>query len=251
MAALLGAGGRRDRRVHDPRRPQRQRRHPGRGRDGGRAHPPAPARPGAARHRPRGVRRGPRAEPADRPRPGACPRRTGGAAARPAAAGHVGDRGRAPPGRAARRRRRPAPVVSTDAAGVPTSTCGGGPGGTASGSNRPWRPPCSPPCARKQGDVLVFLPGAGEIRRVGDLLDRRADRFGDRRAQLGAVDVRPLHGIARAPPTRTPRWPRARPGGDGSCWPPTSPSPASPSTACGSWSTAGWLERRASTPGPA
>ena len=90
------------------------------------------------------------------------------------------------------------------------------------------------------GDVLVFLAGAADIRRVG-----RA-RWNGR--------CRPTSTCARSSarsrsPSRTWRWPRRRPDVDGSCSPPTSPRPASPWTACRSWSTADRCAAPATTRG--
>ena len=87
--------------------------------------------------------------------------------------------------------------------------------------------------AEAPGDMLVFLPGAGEIRRVQGML---SDVGND-------VDVLPLFGeLAAGGPGRGAASPR-KPGAARSCSPPTSPRPASPSTACASSWTAG-LERR-------
>ena len=92
------------------------------------------------------------------------------------------------------------------------------------------------------GDVLVFLPGIGEIRRVQRLLeaslpDRRRRVPAGRRAIAGRAGPR-----ARAV---------AAPVGGGWCCPPTSPSRRSPSTACAWWSTPASPVCRASISAPA
>ena len=66
------------------------------------------------------------------------------------------------------------------------------------------------------GDVLVFLPGIGEIRRAGEVLRPRGRAATSTSASWPAPCRRP---------SRTSPSPRRRPGGGGSCWPPTSPRP--------------------------
>ena len=76
------------------------------------------------------------------------------------------------------------------------------------------------------GDVLVFLPGAREIRRVQGQLRRRRARSRCCRCSATSRPRRRMRRCNRPPPARA-RW----------CSPPTSPRPASPSPACASWST--------------
>ena len=90
------------------------------------------------------------------------------------------------------------------------------------------------------GDVLVFLPGIGEITRVRERL---------------VASLPPTSTFVRSPArcrsrTRTSRWHRRRPVGAGSCSPPTSPRRRSPSRASASSSTAASPGRRGSTPAP-
>ena len=79
----------------------------------------------------------------------------------------------------------------------------------------------------EEGDVLVFLPGAGEIRRVAALLGGVA------------ADVIPLHGSL--PPEQQDRAILPEPAGPTErwCWPPPSPRRASRSREYASWWTAG------------
>ena len=174
-------GGRGHRRLPDPRRAPGRRAHPDRGGDRGDPHPPPPARSLAPRRRPGDLRRDPRAEPAGRPGPGAHPRRPGGAAARAPHPRHVGHARHRAGRRAARtdcRRRRcwdgPAPVVASDGRSHPVDVR--------------WRPTARPPAGRGRGgrgaaraavgcgDVLVFLAGAADIRRVRSSLARAVPR---------------------------------------------------------------------------
>ena len=76
------------------------------------------------------------------------------------------------------------------------------------------------------GDVLVFLPGVGEIRAVAGAL-----------GTVSEVEILPLHG-ACPPPSRT--GPSGRAGTGTSCWPPTWPNRASRLPAWGSWWTRAW-----------
>ena len=170
---------------HAP-RDAREQAHAHRSRHRGRVHAHAAKRSGARRRGRRVVRRVPRAQPARRHGPGVRARFAGEPVARPAAAGDVRDAGR-------RRRRQ---VVRRRA------------GGHGRGPRVPGRDPLrraaacrccrvaamSPELgvvraikralAEAPGDMLVFLPGAGEIRRVQGML-----------AGVGSdVDVLPLFG---------------------------------------------------------
>ncbi len=95
-----------------------------------------------------------------------------------------------------------------------------------------------------EGDILVFLPGAGEIRRVERALaDARSSAGPSTSGPSTAISSREAQDLAIQPGTRraSARW----------CWPRTSPRPASPSRASAWSSTAAWSAARASTPGAA
>ena len=205
----------------------------------GRAHPPAAARPGAARRR--------RSSCSTRSTSATCRptsawrwRSTRRATLRPdlRIAGDVGDtatsaalrRCSATARRVVDERRAPAPRRRLRWR-PPTAT--------SAHRARPPPAPCGPALRDETGDVLVFLPGIGEIRRVEPAARRR---------RCPPTSTSPAGRRAVARPSRTSPWPRRRRAAAGSCCPPTSPRRRSPSTACASWSTAGWPASRASTP---
>ena len=97
--------------------------------------------------------------------------------------------------------------------------------------------------AENDGDVLVFLPGIGEILRC-------RDRLG---ATLGArpIDIRPLAGALSVEDQDRALAAVSRRSGGGSCWRRTSPRRRSRSTACVSSSTAGSPALPDSMPGRA
>ena len=155
---------------HDARRTARRRGHPGRGGHRGCAHPPPPARSGAA------------------PAPASwCSTRSTSGTCRPTSAWRLpSTSGRRcgptcaslamsatptpPPGRACSEVDEPAPVRQHGRPGVPTRRALAAPGASdrlepaAVGRRR------LSALRDEAGDVLVFLPGAAEIRRVGELL---------------------------------------------------------------------------------
>ena len=87
--------------------------------------------------------------------------------------------------------------------------------------------------------MLVFLPGAREIRRVQSLL-AAGPATARSRCCRSSVSSRARRRMPRSrpPPPARARW----------CSPPTSPRPASPSRACASWSTPGWCAGRCFDP---
>ena len=174
--------------------------HAHRGRHRGHLHAADPRRSVARRRRRRAVRRISRALARRRPRPRAGARRAAGPARGPEAPGDVGD-ARRRAGRGAARRR----------AG------GREPGPQLSGRNALSRPRCRARAIERQvadaveralraetGSLLVFLPGAGEIRRTETLLKERVrDPTVDIVALYGALDAREQdRAIAPAPPGR-------------------------------------------------
>ena len=205
MAATTRDPGRRPDRLPDPRRAPHQRGDPDRGGHRRRADPATAARPRTPRCRRRDLRRGPRTQPHGRPRIGVHHRSRRHHPTRPRDRGDVGDpRHRGPPTgarRARRHERRPdvrrrhplAPPI----AGPP----GGRPGGSGKGPRRPPRlavhQPIEPDVvaavqravASDDGDVLVFLPGIGEIRRVERALAGGLPAHVDVHALAGALTL--------------------------------------------------------------
>ena len=99
--------------------------------------------------------------------------------------------------------------------------------GRADGASRPRVARAIAARCDDDGDVLVFLPGAGEIRRVAVLLG-------------GSEQPRSCPCTAPSRPAQQDRRSVPMPAGAARwCWPPPSPRPASPSTACASWSMPG------------
>ncbi len=169
---------------------------PHRGRHRGRPDAPPAERPRASRSRHRDLRRGPRTQPHDRPRAGTGPRRRLDDPTRPTDPGDVGDAGRRGSDQAPRRagRREPGPHVRRrDALGAGRLHRRSGAvervGPSCNDRGPASSPRSSPPCCERlreqTGDVLVFLPGIGEIRRTEAQL---ADVVGP------DVDVFPLAG---------------------------------------------------------
>ena len=221
-------GGRRHRRLPHARRAPRGTGHPHRGRHRGDPHPPPPTGPVAPRHRAGDLRRDPRAQPPGRPRARPHPRRPRRAASRPAHPGHVGHPRHRPGRQRARRRRTGAGDRAARAAPTPSRSDGvlpEHPGVDRRAWPRRRRRRSSTRCVHDEGDVLVFLAGAADIRRVESLL-------GGRGRPATSMSVRCS---ARSPsPSRTWRWPPRRRVAAGSCSPPTSPRPASRSRASAS-----------------
>ena len=245
MASLLGedVGGIVGYRTRDERRVGTADTH--RGRDRGDPHPPAPARSGAARRRAGRVRRGARAEPADRSRPGVRPRRAAHDP-RPTFASWRCRRRSTPVGwphcSARRCRRRRCARDRGRRAGRTPSMCGG----SRSEPNEPARAghldgDRRPPSGARRATCSSSSPGAGEIRRVAQLLETA----GVRRAQA-STSARCSACCRRGGTGRRACY-RALPVGAGSCSPPTSPRRASRSRACGSSSTAASLAPPGST----
>ena len=89
-----------------------------------------------------------------------------------------------------------------------------------------------------KGSLLVFLPGAAEIRRTETLLrERVSDPAIEIYTLFGALEQQEQdRAIAPTPPGRRK-----------SCWPPRSRKPRSPSKACGLWWTAGLRACRATS----
>ena len=215
MAPHARRDGRRDGRLPHAARHARRAADAHRGRHRRRAHAHAAGRSGARRRRPRHLRRIPRAQPRRRPRPRADARDAGAVCARICACSSCRRRStatrvarcsatrRSSPARDAAFRSRRA--ISSRAAERPHR-----------GGGRARDPPRAR--TRTSGSMLVFLPGAGEIRRVERLLaERDLGRDVDHRAALR----RPAAGGAGSRRSR----PRP-PAGARWCSRPRSPRPA-------------------------
>ena len=171
--------GRRDRRLPDARRTPHRAGDANRGPHRGSADPPGAARSRTAGRRRRDLRRGPRAQPDHRPRPRPDPRRRRDDSSGSAHPGDVGDRrhGTVRPPPRSRAATDAAPVIEVDGRTHPIDIR--------------WLPrqrndrlesAVASAVARAlgeiDGDVLVFLPGIGEIMRCRGRLarDRRQRR---------------------------------------------------------------------------
>ena len=230
MAATLGESVGRNRRLPHAPRNARQPPHAHRGRDRGRVHAHVAERSGARRRRRRVVRRVPRAQPARRHRARVRARFAGEPRARAAPAGDVGHARR----RGGRQVVRRCAAWSRAAGRVfPVEIRYAGTRHAAA-ARRPRR--------RRELAVLRAIKRAlAEVRgRHAGVPARAPARSAACRAcsrTSGDVDVLPLYGeLGRR---RTGRGAATRASRDAarSCSPPTSPRPASPSTACASSST--------------
>ena len=118
-----------------------------------------------------------------------------------------------------------APVIESQGRAFPVETRPSRPRPARADRSRPWPRDSEALWPKQRGSVLAFLPGQGEITRTDSAARAKSCATPP---SISARFMAPWTGRRRTAPSARPRR-----GGARWCWPPRSPKPRSPSTACG------------------